>query len=217
MPMAWSTAATSAATGRASGKFATEPRPSAISFSPACASIAPSSQCSSVTMPAAFAALAAASRAASSAARSGSDRNILMLACPSGEGGDLACGQRGGVRHDRVEEPVDRGLGRGTGHLPGGGGTWRLLRACFVGHRVVMLPIVVMPPAIAAFEPDQKSSTQIGNSSRSRSPWCTRWACASIPPGIASRPEAASSRVPVIVPPSWAIRPSVMPMSAASE
>src|SRR5712671_756287 len=39
MPMAWSTAATSAATGRASGKFATAPRPSAISFSPACLSI----------------------------------------------------------------------------------------------------------------------------------------------------------------------------------
>jgi hypothetical protein len=68
--------------GRASGKFATAPRPSAISLSPASLSIAPSSQCSSVTEPAAFAALAAPSRARSSAARSGSVRNILMLACP---------------------------------------------------------------------------------------------------------------------------------------
>ena len=135
--MAWSTAATSAATGRASGKFATAPRPSAISFSPACLSIAPSSQCSSVTEPAAFAALAAASRAGSSAARSGSDRNILMLACPRlGEGGDLAFWQRGGVQEDRVEEPVDRGLRRGAGHLPGDRGARRLLRAVVVRHRV---------------------------------------------------------------------------------
>src|SRR3954451_1781432 len=79
-----------------------------------------------------------------------------------------------------------------------------------------MLPIVVMPPAIAAREPDQKSSTQIGESSRPLSPWCTRCVCASIPPGSASRPPAASSSAPVITPPSWAIRPSEMPMSAVS-
>jgi hypothetical protein len=79
-----------------------------------------------------------------------------------------------------------------------------------------MLPTVVMPPAMAALEPDQKSSTQTGNPTRSASLWCTRCVCASTPPGIASRPSASSSSVPVIVPPSWAIRPSAMPTSAAS-
>jgi len=79
-----------------------------------------------------------------------------------------------------------------------------------------LVSLVVMPPAISALEPDQKSSTQIGNSSLSPSPRCTRCVCASSPPGIASRPSAASSCVPVIVPPSWAILPSAIPMSATS-
>ena len=54
----------------------------------------------------------------------------------SGEGGDLAFWQRGGVQEDRVQEPVDRGLRRGAGHLPGDRGARRLLRAVVVRHRV---------------------------------------------------------------------------------
>ena len=51
----------------------------------------------------------------------------------SGERGDLAFWQRGGVQEDRVEEPVDRGLRRGAGHLPGDRGARRLLRASSSG------------------------------------------------------------------------------------
>ena len=47
-----------------------------------------------------------------------------------------------------------------------------------------MLATVVMPPAIAAREPDQKSSTQIGKSEPARSaPGAHRCMCASMPPG----------------------------------
>ena len=53
-----------------------------------------------------------------------------------GEGGNLARGQRGGVVEDRVEEPVDRGLGGSAGHLPGDRGARALLGAFFVRHRV---------------------------------------------------------------------------------
>ncbi len=52
-----------------------------------------------------------------------------------------------------------------------------------------MLAIVVMPPAMAASEPVQKSSTQTGSSGNaSASVGVTRWTCASMPPGITSSP-----------------------------
>ena len=71
-----------------------------------------------------------------------------------------------------------------------------------------MLPTVVTPPAMAASEPVQKSSTQPGLPG-SAATWAMRWAhirCtwASMPPGITSRPPASISPAPVMVPPSWA-------------
>ena len=56
-----------------------------------------------------------------------------------------------------------------------------------------MLATVVMPPAMAASEPVQKSSTQIGSSGNAfASVGVTRWTCASMPPGMTSSPRASS-------------------------
>ena len=60
-----------------------------------------------------------------------------------------------------------------------------------------MLAMVVMPPAMAASEPVQKSSTQIGSSGNAfASAGVTRWTCASMPPGMTSSPRASSSCSP---------------------
>ena len=89
------------------------------------------------------------------------------------------------------------------------------------GSANVMLPTVVIPPAMAASEPVQKSSAQTGSPGSAAATWAVNWAhirCtwASMPPGITSRPPASISAAPVMVPPSWAIRPPVMPTSACS-
>ena len=89
------------------------------------------------------------------------------------------------------------------------------------GSANVMLPTVVIPPAMAASEPVQKSSTQTGSPGSAAATWAVNWAhirCtwASMPPGITSKPPASISPAPVMVPPSWAIRPPVMPTSACS-
>ena len=106
-----------------------------------------------------------------------------------------------------MEEPVHRGLGAAPAISRAIAALGVLMR--LAGHRAKSCcRSSVMPPVIAAIEPDQKSSTQVGNPSLPPSLWCTRCVCASTPPGIASRPSASSSCVPAIVPPSWAIRPS---------
>ena len=120
MPMAWSTAATSAATGRASGKFATAPRPSAISF---CACLPEHRAVLAVQQRHRAGRLRGAGRREQGGlvgreVRVGQE-DLDARVPASGEGGDLAFWQRGGVHEDRVEKPVDRGLRQRRRPSPG--------------------------------------------------------------------------------------------------
>lgn len=112
-----------------------------------------------------------------------SDRKILMLVCPSAASPVISAA---------VLPPRPASTGCGNQSTAASTAAPAMSRTIAIvmdspGSANVMCPIVVMPPAMAASEPDQKSSTQTCRFPRSASSAAsaaqTRWTCASMPQG----------------------------------